>query len=114
MESLLIRGRKKLTGELALPAAKNAVLPLLALTVASKEDICLRHCLPIADVEKMLAILRYIGAKAGFENNDIYINCRETEPKPISELLTGEIRSSIFMLGPLLARFKTAEICYPG
>ena len=38
MESLLIRGRKKLTGELALPAAKNAVLPLLALTVASKED----------------------------------------------------------------------------
>ena len=56
MEKLIINGKRKLSGQLTLPAAKNAVLPLLALTVASRGDIRLRGCLPIADVVKMLDI----------------------------------------------------------
>ena len=114
MEKLIINGKRKLSGQLTLPAAKNAVLPLLALTVATRGDIRLRGCLPIADVVKMLDILTFLGAKAYFDGNDICVNCADVQPKPLSERFTGGIRSSIFMLGPILARFGQAEICYPG
>lgn len=114
MEKLIINGKRKLSGQLTLPAAKNAVLPLLALTVATRGDIRLRGCLPIADVVKMLDILTFLGAKAYFDGNDICVNCADVQPKPLGECFTGGIRSSIFMLGPILARFGQAEICYPG
>ena len=77
MEKLIINGKRKLSGQLTLPAAKNAVLPLLALTVASRGDIRLRGCLPIADVVKMLDILTFLGAKAYFDGNDICVNCAD-------------------------------------
>lgn len=114
MECLIVNGKRKLNGEITLPAAKNAVLPLLALTSATEDDIVLKGCCPLADVMKMLEIITYLGGTARFIGSDIHVCCEAVRPKEIGEKFTGEIRSSIFMLGPMLARFRHAEICYPG
>ena len=69
----------------------------------------------LRDVENMLAILRELGADYRWETDgtlwlDMAATCAYTMPQRISK----EIRSSIFMLGPLLARFGRAVCTYPG
>ncbi len=113
-ERLVINGKRPLTGEIELPAAKNAVLPMLAAAVMSEEEIVIRNCRPLSDVNKMLEIIRHLGGKAYFSGGDIIINCKYAQPKKIDEKFTGEIRSSVFLLGPLLAKFGCAELSYPG
>ena len=113
-ERLVINGKRLLSGEIELPAAKNAVLPMLAAAVMSEEEIVIRNCRPLSDVNKMLEIIRHLGGKAYFSGGDIIINCKYAQPKKIDEKFTGEIRSSVFLLGPLLAKFGCAELSYPG
>ncbi len=113
-ERLVINGKRSLTGEIELPAAKNAVLPMLAAAVMSEAEIVIRNCRPLSDVNKMLEIIRHLGGKAYFSGGDIIINCKYAKPKKIDEKFTGEIRSSVFLLGPLLAKFGCSELSYPG
>ena len=54
MDTLIVKGKRKLDGKIVLPAAKNAVLPLLALTVACEDEIVLKDCEPLSDVNKMV------------------------------------------------------------
>lgn len=114
MDALIVKGKRKLDGKIVLPAAKNAVLPLLALTVACEDEIVLKDCEPLSDVNKMLEIINYLGGTAYFSGGDVYVCCKNALPREIDERFTGEIRSSIFLLGPVLARFRYAEMCYPG
>lgn len=113
-ENLVINGKRPLAGEIKLPAAKNAVLPLLAAAVMSEEEIIIKNCRPLSDVNKMLEIIRHLGGKAYFSGDNIIINCKYAAPQKIDEKFTGEIRSSVFLLGPLLAKFGCAELSYPG
>ena len=113
-DSVIVKGKSMLAGEIELPAAKNAVLPLIAAAVISKEEIVIKNCRPLSDINKMMEIIRHLGGEAYFSYSDIVINCKYAEPRKIDEKFTGEIRSSVFLLGPLLARFGNAELCYPG
>ncbi len=114
MEHLVINGGRKLSGILEIKSAKNSVLPIIACCIMSKEDILIKNSPKISDVNNMLNIIRSIGGKAKFDGNDVYINCREVNPVLVDSNLTGGIRSSIFILGPILGRFRRARISYPG
>ena len=114
MEHLVINGGKRLSGTLEIKSAKNSVLPIIACCIMSKEDILIKNCPKISDIYNMLNILRSIGGKAEFNGNDIYINCKDVNPVLVDSNLTGGIRSSIFILGPILGRFRRARVSYPG
>ena len=114
MEYLKIRGGNRLSGSVEITSAKNAVLPILACSVLTESDVRIKNCPRLSDVTAMLDIVRSIGGKADYDGRDVAVNCRDCVPSYISSDLTGGIRSSIFILGPILARFRKAAISYPG
>lgn len=113
-ERLVICGGKRLFGELKIHAAKNSVLPILACCIMSEQEIVLKNCPQISDVYSMIDIINSIGGYAVLQDGTLTVNCKNANPKSVSSDLTGSIRSSVFILGPVLARFGRADICYPG
>ncbi len=114
MEYLKIKGGNRLSGSVEITSAKNAVLPILACSVLTKSDVRIKNCPRLSDVTAMLDIVNSIGGRAGYDGCDVVVNCRDCAPEFINSDLTGGIRSSIFILGPILARFRKAAISYPG
>lgn len=114
MEYLRVTGGNRLDGSLKIASAKNAVLPIIAAALLSEEDILIKNCSALSDITAMMKIIRSTGGKAEYDGNNILINCRNSNPALIESDLTGKIRSSIFIMGPILARFKHAALSYPG
>ena len=114
MEYLRVIGGNKLDGRLKIASAKNAVLPIIAGALLSEEDIVIKNCPALSDITAMMKIIRSTGGRAEYEGNHILINCKDSNPALIESDLTGKIRSSIFIMGPILVRFKHAALSYPG
>lgn len=114
MDNFYINGGAQLHGELELYPAKNALLPILASSVMSNGTVVIKNVSKFSDVNYMIEILQGLGAVATYEGNDLHLDMTNTEYNKISEEQTKKVRSSIFMLGSLLSRFKKAEVSYPG
>lgn len=114
MSKYIIYGGKKLKGTINVPTSKNATLPILAGSILAKNEVVLKNLPQFKDVLKMEKILKHLGCKIKKENNKTIINTEELNTCFIPNNLTNEIRSSIFMLGPMLAKFKKARISFPG
>lgn len=94
--------------------SKNAVLPILAATILLNGVCILKNCPRISDVDCMLGLLRSLGCKTGWDKENLVI-----DTSPICESrLPGELvtcmRSSVMLLGPLLAICKETTMNYPG
>ena len=114
MERFIVMGGNPLVGRLAVNAAKNAVLPILSCCILSDEPVLIKDCKPISDVKRMTDIIEKMGGKALYTDDTVSVDCSSISSLAIDSELTKSIRSSIFMLGPLLGRFKRAVISYPG
>lgn len=114
MKKTVICGGKKLQGEVTVHGAKNSILPILAAVILSKDDIYLENCPPLKDITAMLELLEDIGCRTEFENGRIHIDPRNAANYTVDDALMHKLRSSIFILGPLIARLKRAEMGYPG
>lgn len=114
MAKLIINGGKKLEGELSIHGAKNAALPIFAAALLTEEPVMIYNWPAISDVYYMLTILEHIGAYVAYERDRIIIDTSNALRWEIPEELAKEIRSSIIMMGPILARFKVAKFTYPG
>ena len=113
-EKLVITGGNLLSGEIAVCTSKNAVLPILAACILNRGKTVLHNISPITDVYNMLNILATLGCSYRWDNNDLYIDCNQAHSWEIPPDLAREIRSSIFMLGSILSRFRAAKVSYPG
>lgn len=114
MEQFIIQGGTPLCGNINVDTAKNATLPIIAGTILTDEEILLEDLPNISDVNKMLDILKTMGAKVSKEGRNVIINASYITKTEIPTNLAKEIRSSIFMLGPLLAKYRKATVAYPG
>lgn len=122
MEKFLIRGGKKLGGVTKITSAKNAYLPILAGCVLSEKPIVLHECPQYADIINMTKILENLGAKispitnnGAVQNNcSLVVDCSSLSSNKIPHELASVLRSSIFSLGSILGRFKSAKVAYPG
>ena len=115
MDIIKIKGKcKRIEGSLDLYSAKNSVLPMLACAIMTSGNIVLKNCKPLTDIVAMMDIIKFLGGKACFRGDELHINCENLVYREIDYDLTSKIRSSIFILGPILARFRKAQICYPG
>ena len=110
----MIRGGNRLKGEVFIPSAKNSLLPLIACSILSGEPIEIYNCPILRDVRQMMEILHALGGTAEIREHTLYINNRDLRPDPVPAQLTGSIRSSVFILGPILGRFGKASVSYPG
>ncbi len=110
----IINGGRALFGETEIMSAKNSILPLIACSAMIDGEVYLSRCERTSDSENMLNIMRSLGGRCRFADGGIYIDCRGLSRCRLGAELTGRLRSSVFILGPLLARTGRAEICYPG
>ena len=114
MAKYIIRGGKKLEGKIEAESAKNAVLPLLAAACLTDEEVIIKNCPPILDVVSMVNILKELGVKVRYEGKNLIVDASSMHSYSIPYSLSKELRSSVFMLGALISRFKSAEASYPG
>lgn len=110
----LIQGGRKLDGTIEVYGAKNAVLPILAASILVEGKTTLRYCPKLSDVSAMLEILSVMGCQHRWEGDTITVDASAADRHEMPEALSKKMRSSIFMLGPLLCRFGYAKVTYPG
>lgn len=114
MSQLFIKGGRQLDGEVQIQGAKNSVLPILAATLLTGDQVALRRCPHLRDVEASIRILRALGCRAWWEGETLVVDTAPLSGWVVSDLLMREMRSSAIFLGAILARCGRAELSYPG
>ena len=114
MEGFRVLGGEKIEGQVRLQGAKNAVLPILAAALLPEGETVIRDCPDIRDVHAMAGILKQLGCRCEMAQGEMRVcgaglNCWE-----MPEGLSKQIRSSIFLLGPILGKLRRAAVTYPG
>lgn len=74
-----ILGGRRLCGTVTVQGSKNAVLPMIAAAVLTKEEVVLEGCPKISDVEDMAEIVRSLGGTVWWERNALHLNCEKIE-----------------------------------
>lgn len=114
METLYIKGGRNLSGELNVVSAKNALLPILAGSIISGKQVIIYNVAKFSDVMMMVQILDSLGCDTMFDEDKLIINSASADKFTLKDEFTKKVRSSIFMLGPLLSRFRKTKVSYPG
>src|ERR687883_42632 len=114
MERFFIEGGNRLCGEVEVSGAKNAALKLIAAALLAPGCTVLRNVPRIMDVNTMLAVLEGLGARSEFAGNTLYIDTSNVDSYTAPYDLVRQMRASIVVLGPLVARFGEAEVSAPG
>ncbi|MCI0181770.1 MAG: UDP-N-acetylglucosamine 1-carboxyvinyltransferase [Acidibacillus sp.] len=114
MERLVIEGGNRLTGSVRVHGSKNAALPILAAVVMAKEETIIHDVPNLDDIAVMLDILRSLGARVTRNKSDVIVDSSTIHTTNVPDYLMRLMRSSIFLMGPLLARFGSVRISKPG
>jgi len=115
MSRFIIEGGQPLQGEIEVRGMKNAATPILASTLLISEDCILKNVPKITDFMAMIEILKSLGSNIEFlEEHTIKINNKDVSLHKLDKILIKRMRSSILLMGPLLARFGQVEIPEPG
>ncbi len=114
MDYLQIEGGHPLSGEVSISGAKNAALPLLALTLLSKNEIKLSNLPNVADIKTFIQLLQNLGATCSSDKHATKINTLHVNSTCANYDIVRKMRASILVLGPLLARFGKCEVSLPG
>lgn len=114
MGSYIIEGRSELNGIVEISGSKNSALPVLASTVLDGREYIIRNVPDIRDVRMMLEILKSLECKVKFESGIVVIDTTNLNTHVVPEMLVKKIRSSIILMGAMLARTGRVDICYPG
>lgn len=114
MESFMVEGGRRLQGSIMVDSAKNAVLPLMAAAVLTDDPVTLTRVPDITDVHSMADILSILGADIRWQGGSMSIAAGGVHNWEMPDRLSKQIRSSIFLLGPILSRFRRATVTFPG
>lgn len=116
MEALRIYTEKpyQLRGEVTISGAKNAVLPALAASLLTAEEVRLTNIPLVKDVQTMLTLLAELGAEYSLKKKSLTISASKILSDQAPYQLVRAMRASILVLGPLLARKGRAVVALPG
>ncbi len=112
--AMVIKGGKRLFGEVQVGGAKNSILPILAASVISGKKSLIYNCPKISDVYASFDILKELGCTVEEKNNCCLIDSENVCCDRIKESLMLKMRSSVIFTGAVLARCKNAVISMPG
>ncbi len=115
MGKIIVEKSPPLRGRVRVSGAKNSVLPILAATLLSRDKCILEDIPDLMDVDVLCELLTTLGAdvkKAKPSEVEIYSKNIDNNEVPYS--LTGKMRASFLVMGPLLARVGSIRISLPG
>ncbi len=115
MDKLLVAGGASLDGEVRISGAKNAALPILAATLLADEPVTIGNVPHLQDITTTIELLGRMGVGLTMDERMRI----EVDPRSISDLvapyeLVKTMRASILVLGPLVARYGSADVSLPG
>lgn len=115
MEGFMVHGGECIQGTVRVDSAKNAVLPILAAAILTEEKVLIRDCPRLRDVDAMAGMLKMLGCECAWQQDgSLSIESSALHNWEMPDDISKEIRSSIFLLGPILGRLRRATVSYPG
>jgi UDP-N-acetylglucosamine 1-carboxyvinyltransferase len=116
MQKFIINGGQPLEGEIDVRGSKNAATPILSACLLTKEECIIDNIPIVTDVLKMIELLESIGVKIEWlGERKLRVKAgNNVDPEKMDFSIVGQMRSSILLLGSLLARFKKFKIKQPG
>lgn len=117
MEEIIVRSGNKLEGNVKIEGAKNAVLPILAASLLAEEGTSILTNVPVlSDVLTMNQVIHHLNATIDFneQTNTVKIDAQSTLAIEAPYEYVSEMRASIVVMGPLLARNGHAKVAMPG
>lgn len=114
MDKFLIQGGIPLQGEVLVSGAKNASLALLPAALLTSGLNTFTNTPQLNDVYTMLKLLQQLGCTSVFENNVVRLNTASVNNQTAPYEHVKKMRASIYVLGPLLARYGFAKVSLPG
>src|SRR5258708_33790336 len=114
MDAIFVRGGATLRGTVRISGAKNAALPILCATLLSDGASRLRNVPALRDIDTTAALLSFLGRKCEVNAPEVRVSAgSDVKPEAPYELVK-QMRASVLVLGPLLARFGRAKVSLPG
>ncbi|DAB31071.1 MAG TPA: UDP-N-acetylglucosamine 1-carboxyvinyltransferase [Sulfurimonas sp. UBA12504] len=114
MDYLKITSAKNLSGSIKISGAKNASLPLIAMTILAKNPVVIKNLPHVADIRTLLKLLSNLGASCEFAEDSVTVNTAALTQTKATYDIVKTMRASILVLGPILARFGHCEVSLPG
>jgi UDP-N-acetylglucosamine 1-carboxyvinyltransferase len=114
MDKLVIRGGKRLRGEVEISGAKNAALPIMAATILSGGEHQLENVPSLRDISTMGRLIANLGAGFHLEAGSAVLDCTMISNYEAPYDLVSTMRASVLVLGPLVARLGKAKVSLPG
>ncbi len=114
MAKLIIKGGRRLEGEIDSQGAKNSILPILAATVLCGGKSVIHNCPELQDVRITVKILERLGCTTRRQGRVLIVDSSDISEHIIPDDLMRQMRSSIIFLGAVLTRFGRAVVSLPG
>ena len=114
MQKILVQGGARLSGEVRISGAKNAVLPILCATLLADTPVRITNVPRLHDVLTTAKLLAGLGAGIAHDGDAMTVDPRSVDSHVAPYELVKTMRASVLVLGPLLARFGIAEVSLPG
>jgi len=114
VDKLVIEGGIPLSGSVEISGAKNAVLPIMALSLLSGGKSILHRVPDLRDTRTFIRLLNMLGAESHFEDHSLTIDGSNITSFEAPYDLVKTMRASFYVMGPLLGRFGEARVSLPG
>ncbi|RYE90332.1 MAG: UDP-N-acetylglucosamine 1-carboxyvinyltransferase [Myxococcales bacterium] len=114
MDAIRVRGGKRLQGQVHVSGAKNAALPILCATLLSDGESRLRNVPALRDIDTTAALLDFMGRGVKCGPPEVTVGHREVVRPEAPYEFVKQMRASVLVLGPLVARYGRARVSLPG
>jgi len=114
VDKFVIHGGQELNGTIEISGAKNATLALMPAALLASGESVLFNTPELNDVFTMSKLLKQLGAEIQFENQVLKINSATVNNQIAPYEHVKKMRASVYVLGPLLARYGFAKVSLPG
>lgn len=114
MDKFIIKGGKKLSGSVKVSGSKNSSLALMPAAILASGKSTLRNTPELNDVYTMSKLLKHLGAEIKFKDEVLEIDTSGINEFTAPYEHVKKMRASVYVLGPLLARFGKAKVSLPG
>ncbi|MCW8816500.1 MAG: UDP-N-acetylglucosamine 1-carboxyvinyltransferase [Ignavibacteriaceae bacterium] len=114
MDKFIITGGKELSGSVSVSGAKNSSLALMPASLLATGVSILNNTPILNDVFTMIKLLKHLGSEINFQDERLEINTNKINKFTAPYEHVKKMRASVYVLGPLLARFGKAEVSLPG
>ena len=115
MDQFIVKGGRKLGGEIVPSGNKNEALPAMASILLSEDPVTIHNLPNIGDISAMRTILEGLGVSISFKGDSSYqFDASQLISHKPDQKLSGQIRASFLLISPLLHRFRKVKIYNPG